>query len=123
MKDNSEDILRRLSERIAASNRILYYPLLVKKAQGSMITDVNGKEYLDFNASWTVAGLGYSNPTVIDAIKEELESSAGLATCTFPNETILKFAEELTSITPGRLCERRSGLVIREATRAQLRTN
>jgi len=98
---SSDDILRRLGERIATSNRILYYPLLVKSAKGSTITDVSGKEYLDFNASWTVAGLGYSNPTVIDAIKSEIESSAGLATCSFPNETVLKFADELASITPG----------------------
>jgi 4-aminobutyrate aminotransferase len=100
------DILQRLSERIAASNRILYYPLLVKKAQGTIITDVSGKEYLDFNASWTVAGLGYSNPTVIDAIKAELESSAGLATCSFPNETVLKLADELVAITPGNFAKK-----------------
>jgi len=79
---------------------------LVKKAHGSIITDVSGKEYLDFNASWTVAGLGYSNPTVIDAIKAELESSAGLATCTFPNETILEFADELAAITPGNFAKK-----------------
>jgi 4-aminobutyrate aminotransferase len=90
-----------LSRRVAAGNRVLYYPMLVKKAHGCIITDVNGKEYLDFNASWTVAGLGYSNPTVIDAIKAELDSTAGLATSTFPSETTLKFAEELIGITPG----------------------
>jgi 4-aminobutyrate aminotransferase len=90
-----------MGERIATSNRILYYPLLVKSARGCTITDVKGKEYLDFNASWTVAGLGYSNPTVVDAIKTEIESSAGLATCSFPSETVLKFADELVSIMPG----------------------
>jgi 4-aminobutyrate aminotransferase len=97
----SEDILQKLGQTVAASSRILYYPLLVKSAQGSTITDVNDKEYLDFNASWTVAGLGYSNPEVINAIKSEIESSAGLTTCSFPNETVLRFAEELVSITPG----------------------
>lgn len=80
---------------------MLYYPLLVKSAHGSTIIDVNGKDYIDFNASWTVAGLGYSNRQVIDAIKSEIESSAGLAACTFPNETVLEFAEELVSIVPG----------------------
>ncbi len=90
-----------MGERIATSNRILYYPLLVKSAHGCTITDVKGKEYLDFNASWTVAGLGYSNPTVVDAIKTEIEASAGLATCSFPSETVLKFADELASIMPG----------------------
>jgi 4-aminobutyrate aminotransferase len=101
LSDHADEILERLGERIATSNRILYYPLLVKSAHGCVITDTQGKEYLDFNASWTVAGLGYSNAAVVDAIKSEMESSAGLATCSFPNETVLKFADELVSITPG----------------------
>ena len=101
MADKSEEILRKLDQTIATSSRVLYYPLLVKSAHGSTITDVNGKDYIDFNASWTVAGLGYSNRQVIDAIKSEIESSAGLAACTFPNETVLEFAEELVSIVPG----------------------
>lgn len=101
MTDSSGEILERLGERIAASNRALYYPLLVKSAHECIITDVNGKDYLDFNASWTVAGLGYSNPKVVAAIKSEIESSAGLATCSFPNETVLKFADELASLAPG----------------------
>ena len=90
-----------MNRKIAASIRILYYPIVVKSAKGSVITDNNGKEFLDFNASWTVAALGYSNPEVIDAIKTELEASAGLATLTLPNETALRFAEELIDITPG----------------------
>jgi len=101
LADPSGEILQRMGERIATSNRILYYPLLVKSASGSTITDVHDKDYLDFNASWTVAGLGYSNPTVVEAIKREIEASAGLATCSFPNETVLKFADELASIMPG----------------------
>jgi 4-aminobutyrate aminotransferase len=100
-EDSSEQILRRLGQRIAASNRALYYPLLVKSAHGSVITDVHDKQYLDFNASWTVAGLGYTNPEVVEAIRSEIEASAGLATCSFPNETVLKFADELVSILPG----------------------
>lgn len=101
--DNSyeEEILRRLGQSVSTSSRILYYPLLVKSARGSTITDSSGKNYLDFNASWTVAGLGYSNREVINAIKDEIESSAGLTTCSFPNETVLKFSEELISIAPG----------------------
>ena len=101
MKDSSLEIFQNLGKKIAAGNRISYYPLLVKKALGCVITDVDGKEYIDFNASWTVAGLGYSNPEVIEAIKAELDASAGLATSTFPSETTLKFADELIAITPG----------------------
>jgi 4-aminobutyrate aminotransferase len=104
--EREQGILEKLSSSLAGSVRIFYYPIVVRDAKRCTITDVNGKEYLDFNASWTVAGLGYSNPEVISAIKEELDLSAGLATVTFPNERVLKFAEELLRITPGNFAKK-----------------
>jgi 4-aminobutyrate aminotransferase len=98
---SSKKIIRRISRAISASNRLFYYPLVAKEAHGCNIVDVDGKSYLDFNASWTVAGVGYSNPEVVKAIEEELKRSAGVATVTFPSETTVKFAERLIRIAPG----------------------
>ena len=50
---------------------------MVKEAHDCAITDVDGKEYLDFNAGWTVAGVGYSNPEVVQAICDELGGAQG----------------------------------------------
>jgi len=65
----SEAILKRLDRAVANSVRALYYPIVVKEAHDCTVTDVDGNSYLDFNASWTVAGAGYSNPEVGKAVK------------------------------------------------------
>ena len=47
--------------------------LEVESAKGSYITDVNGKDYLDFVAGISACTLGHSNPIITNAIKEQLE--------------------------------------------------
>jgi len=45
----------------------------IESANGSYITDVNGKQYLDFVAGVSASTLGHSNPIIIDAVKEQLD--------------------------------------------------
>ncbi len=45
-------------------------PLFVAKAQGCLITDVDGNEFIDFVGSWGPMILGHSHPEVIKAICE-----------------------------------------------------
>ncbi len=71
------------------------------------MTDIDGREYIDFNAGWTVAGVGFSNPEVVEAVREEVALSAGLPGGTFPSETTVKFAEKLISDDARRLREAR----------------
>ena len=47
--------------------------LEVESTKGSYITDVNGKDYLDFVAGISACTLGHSNPIITNAIKEQLE--------------------------------------------------
>ncbi|HWR25100.1 MAG TPA: aminotransferase class III-fold pyridoxal phosphate-dependent enzyme, partial [Methanosarcina sp.] len=44
------------------------YPLVVDSAKGSIIKDVDGREYIDFVAGIAVMNAGYSNPEVKAAI-------------------------------------------------------
>ncbi|HLI14032.1 MAG TPA: aspartate aminotransferase family protein [Alphaproteobacteria bacterium] len=41
---------------------------------GSTVTDVNGKQYLDFNSGQMCAALGHNHPTVVAAIKEACDT-------------------------------------------------
>jgi len=98
--------LRRLDRSVAAPTRVMFYPLIVKEAHGSTVTDIDGRDYIDFNAGWTVAGVGFSNPEVVEAVKQEVALSAGLPGGTFPSETTIRFAERLIAMTPGRFDKR-----------------
>ena len=44
------------------------YPVFAEKAKGSHIFDVDGNEYVDYMAALGPIILGYSDPTVNDAI-------------------------------------------------------
>ena len=47
--------------------------LEVESAKGSYITDINGKQYLDFVAGVSANTLGHSNPIINNAVIEQLE--------------------------------------------------
>ena len=102
----AEKVIERLNRVVAAPSKTLYYPLVVREAHGTTVTDIDGRNYIDFNAGWTVAGVGFSNPEVVEAVQEEVARSAGLAAGTFPSETTVEFAEKLVSMTPGKFDKR-----------------
>ena len=58
------------------------YPLVVDRARGSIITDVEGREYIDFVAGIAVMNAGHSNPVVSSAISAQMEK---IAHCGFPD--------------------------------------
>ena len=43
-------------------------PIVIKSGKGARITDVNGKEYIDFVLSWGALALGHCAPEVMDAL-------------------------------------------------------
>ncbi len=48
--------------------------LEIVKAEGSVLYDVNGKEYIDLVGGISVANTGHRHPAVIDAIKKQVDS-------------------------------------------------
>ena len=44
------------------------------RASGSIVTDVNGKSYLDFNSGQMCAALGHNHPTIVAAIKHACDT-------------------------------------------------
>jgi len=47
------------------------YPILVDRAAGSEMVDVDGNQYVDFCMGFGVYLLGYSHPKIMDAIREQ----------------------------------------------------
>ncbi len=46
----------------------------IAKAEGSLLFDVNGKEYIDLIGGISVANIGHRHPKVIEAIKKQLDA-------------------------------------------------
>ena len=47
-------------------------PVIVAKARGCVITDVHGKDYLDFTAGYFVNNAGHCHPRIIEAATQQL---------------------------------------------------
>ncbi|OEU44173.1 acetylornithine aminotransferase [Methanosarcina sp. Ant1] len=75
------------------------YPLVVDRAKGSIITDVDGREYLDFVAGIAVMNAGHSNPEVNAAIFSQLEKMTHCGYGDFFAEPPVKLAKKLIELS------------------------
>jgi len=75
------------------------YSLVVDRAKGSIITDVDGREYLDFVAGIAVMNAGHSNPEVNAAISAQLEKMTHCGYGDFFAEPPVKLAKKLIELS------------------------
>jgi 4-aminobutyrate aminotransferase len=47
------------------------YPLVIKRGRGSVIEDVDGNMFLDFNAGVAVLATGHAHPEILKAISDQ----------------------------------------------------
>ena len=86
---------------IAPCSRLAYFPLVIEKASGATITDVDGNDYIDFLSSASSLNMGSNNPVVTDAIKAQLDRFSQFAIAYTYNERTVEYAERLVSVFPG----------------------
>jgi 4-aminobutyrate aminotransferase len=72
----------------------------MERGIGCDVWDVDGNQYLDFNAGIAVVGTGHSHPRVVQAIQEQATRFIHMAGTDFYNEAQVKVAEKLASFMP-----------------------
>lgn len=72
-------------------------PVFFKKAKGAIMTDVEGKEYIDYIGSWGPMILGHSHPPIIEALKAAADNSTSFGA---PTELETKIAELICTMMP-----------------------
>ena len=73
----------------------------VESAQGAILRDVEGREYIDFAGGIAVMNIGHSHPKVVAAIKAQAEKVTHTCFMVNPNESTVRLAQKLCQITPG----------------------
>lgn len=99
--DKTQNILERENLFMSYTTRIPYYPLVVDKARGSIIIDIEGNEFIDFLSSAAVINTGHNHPKVVGAIKEQVDKFIHYTPAYMYHEPHIKLAEKLIEITPG----------------------
>ena len=94
-----------MNERIARAREhltdalIIHTDILVHKAEGVTVEDVNGKRYLDFTSGLATTNTGHNHPAVVAAIRDQASSFLHSG-CIFYYEPLLALCEAMNDITP-----------------------
>ncbi|MDH6697257.1 ornithine--oxo-acid transaminase [Streptomyces griseoviridis] len=92
---SSEDLIR-AEEPVLAHN---YHPLpvVVSRAEGVWVEDVEGRRYLDLLAGYSALNFGHRHPALIAAAHEQLDRLT-LTSRAFHNDRLAEFAERLAGL-------------------------
>lgn len=81
-----------------AFNSVGGSPVFIDKAKGSILTDVDGKEYIDYVGSWGPMILGHAYEPVIEAVQQTAANSTSFGA---PTEIEVNMAELVKEMVPG----------------------
>ncbi|CAM1373669.1 adenosylmethionine--8-amino-7-oxononanoate transaminase [Tenacibaculum xiamenense] len=74
--------------------------LAIVKGQGCILTDEDGKEYIDAISSWYTCMFGHCNDTIIKSVYKQLTTLDQIMFSDFTHEPAVKLSEELIKILP-----------------------
>lgn len=76
------------------------YALVVDKADGSEVWDVDGRRYIDFMAGIAVLNVGHRHPRVVAAVREQLDKFWHICLADFYYPQAVELGEKLQQIAP-----------------------
>jgi adenosylmethionine---8-amino-7-oxononanoate aminotransferase len=78
-------------------------PLVIARAKGARLFDVDGRSYLDGNSSWYVAALGHGHPRLLSALRRQSEELSHCALAGITHEPAARLAEDMARVAPAGL--------------------
>ncbi|MER9133200.1 aspartate aminotransferase family protein [Mesorhizobium sp. M0768] len=96
------DLYRRESKSVSNMAQLRFFPQAIVGGKGSYLRGDDGRQLLDFSASWGAASLGHAHPSVCEAITRAFSDQAGASYLSSANEPSVLLAEKLLSLVPAR---------------------
>lgn len=98
------------------------FPIFWESARGAVVTDVDGKEYVDCTAAFGVANVGHGNERVAQAVADQARRLMHGLGDVHPTEIRVRLLERLASILPSGLNRTFLATTGSEAVEAALKT-
>jgi 4-aminobutyrate aminotransferase/(S)-3-amino-2-methylpropionate transaminase len=95
----SREILER-KERVVAAPLSVLLPIVVERASGATLIDVDGNTFLDFTGGVGCLNVGHGNPRVVAAAHEQLSRFTHTDFTIVPYEVYVTLAERLVELAP-----------------------
>src|SRR5215468_8186072 len=97
---SSQDLAKRRSLAVSKGvNSML--SSYVDHAAGGSLTDVDGREWIDFGSGIAVTSVGNAAPKVVEAVRAQVEKFTHTCFMITPYESYVAVCEQLNELTPG----------------------
>ncbi len=93
-------------QRVLSPSYTRDYPLVVGRALGCMVEDVDGNAFLDFTAGIAVTATGHAHPDVVKAIADQASKLIHMSGTDFYYAPEIELAEQLARLAPGEATKR-----------------
>jgi 4-aminobutyrate aminotransferase len=87
-------------EAVTSPSLTRVYPLVVRRARGCVIEDVDGNRFLDFNAGIAVTAAGHAHPSVNAAIHAQVDDILHYCSSDFYLPAYADLCERLAALAP-----------------------
>ena len=94
------ELLIRRDDAVMSPSCTREYPLVVRRASGSVVEDIDGNRFLDFAAGIAVCATGHCHPQVVEAIQKQAADLIHICGCDFYYPVMVDLAEKLGRIAP-----------------------
>ncbi|MFH0783995.1 MAG: 4-aminobutyrate--2-oxoglutarate transaminase [Pseudomonadota bacterium] len=101
MTTHTNSSLHERRNTVIAKGNISGTDRYIAHAKGALLTDVEGREYIDFGGGIAVMNVGHSHPKVVQAIKDQAEKFTHTCFMVTPYEGPVLLAEKLCAAVPG----------------------
>lgn len=88
-------------EQYVSASVASFMPVYIEHAEGSILTDLDGNEFIDFGCGIGVTSLGHGNAASIDAMKTQIDRFTHTLFTVTPYELYTEVARLLAELTPG----------------------
>ncbi|KAK7224181.1 hypothetical protein V2G26_012184 [Clonostachys chloroleuca] len=92
LSEKTADVIDRWRHNIRGG--FATFPVAIESARGHIITDVDGKEYIDFISQFAVMSFGYSHPKILQATVDQLQRMP-LSGTAYISPLYVQFAERI----------------------------
>ncbi len=102
----TNEALQQLRTQVIPTGHASGTTCYVESANGAVIRDVEGKEFIDFAGGIAVMNIGHSHPKVVAAIKAQVEKFTHTCFMVNPYDTAVLLAKKLCDVTPGNFAKK-----------------
>src|ERR1700678_4508461 len=77
------------------------FPVYIDRAEGAIVVDVDGNQFLDLGSGIAVTSIGHAVPALVDAVSEQVAKFTHTCFMVTPYDSYVEVCEELAALTPG----------------------